>query len=71
MLVPVILLIKNVLFDGYGLLSVVAPNLFVVLIALIISVPGANILTPGPASELTAFCSKPPLCIVLSTLPTT
>ena len=52
------------------MLTVVAPNLFVVLIALIISVPGANILTPGPASELTAFCSKPPTCSALSTVPT-
>ena len=51
-------------------MSIVAPNLFVVLIALIISVPGAKTLTPGPAYELIAFCSNTPAYIVLSTLPT-
>ena len=43
---------------------------FVVLHALITFVPGAYISTPGPFSLLLAFCSRPPLCTVLSTLPT-
>ena len=40
-LVPLILLIKNAAFAGYGLAISVAPNLLLVLIALMISVPGA------------------------------